>query len=107
MQVSLAAYCTRVILLIFCLGSYCTTPASNPIQCGLGNYCPQGSSAAIPCPAGTFGSTPALSTASCTGLCAADHWCPQGSQAATQNACPANSASAPGSTNQSACECRA
>ena len=36
-----------------------------------GNYCPRGSAAMVPCPAGTWGSTTGLHTATCSGPCSA------------------------------------
>ena len=39
--------------------------------CFSGNYCPSGSAAMIQCPPGTWGSTTGLTSAACTGPCAA------------------------------------
>ena len=50
-------------------GSFCSGGAP-PQICPPGSFCEAGASAAVLCPAGTFGATPGLVNASCSGVCA-------------------------------------
>ena len=53
--------------------------------CPVGHYCVDGLK--LVCPAGTFGATTGLTTASCSGPCRAGFYCPQGSTSATPRPC--------------------
>ena len=69
-------------------GTYCTGGVKYPAPAGA--YAERGvnaSAATTPCPAGTFGATPGLVNAACTGLCDEGHYCPSGSTGAKQAAC--------------------
>src|SRR5262249_21771841 len=57
------------------------------------------------CNAGRYGKSTGLTTALCTGPCAANYYCPAGSTKATQNTCPSNSQSPTGSAAQTDCVC--
>jgi hypothetical protein len=73
---------------------YYTGPASgnssaanqaSQVMCGPGSYCSQG--LRFDCPSGTYGDVPLLSSAACSGMCAAGHFCNSGATSATQNPC--------------------
>ncbi|CAK4679914.1 unnamed protein product [Aphanomyces euteiches] len=53
--------------------------------CDPGFYCQNG--VQYPCPAGTFGSTPQLTTPACSGLCPAGYVCPPSSSNSTAIQC--------------------
>ena len=61
-------------------GAVGTTGAATP--CPLGSYSTGGASTAActACPAGTYGSDTTLTTAACSGNCAAGYFCPAGSK---------------------------
>jgi hypothetical protein len=50
---------------------------------------PCGMPACSPCPAGTYGATPALTSAACSGNCTAGYYCVAGSTSTTDASCPA------------------
>ena len=54
-------------------------------QCPPGYYCANG--VRSPCPPGSYGATPGLLTASCSGACAAGYFCPSNSTSPTQRQC--------------------
>ena len=53
-------------------GWFCPSGSTNAtaVVCPPGSYCEAGAAAPVLCPAGTFGDTPGLETASCSGECA-------------------------------------
>jgi hypothetical protein len=55
------------------------------VLCEPGSYCV--GAVKYPCPAGTFGGIFGLSSAECSGPCAAGHFCPEGSTLPTQVRC--------------------
>mmetsp|Transcript_20176 Transcript_20176/g.71353 ORF Transcript_20176/g.71353 Transcript_20176/m.71353 type:complete len:301 (-) Transcript_20176:26-928(-) len=63
------------------------SPATRDAQseCGDGSYCVGG--IRRPCPAGTFGDGKFLSTAGCSGPCAAGYYCPEGTTDAFDEPC--------------------
>ena len=89
-----------------CACQVCDTvsPPPPPVTaCGSGNFCTAGATAPTPCPAGTWGGTPNLASATCSGLCPAGFYCPAGSTTSTGAGpctamyyCPAGSTSALG-----------
>ncbi|KAL4094950.1 hypothetical protein PRIC1_010600 [Phytophthora ramorum] len=62
-------------------------------RCEPGHYCVDGERHA--CPAGTFGNKAGLTTAECSGLCAAGYYCPEGSIVAQAVACATSAAFCP------------
>ena len=65
------------------------TSAGTAYACSPGSYSTVGASDCTPCPAGQYGSTAALSTATCTAACSAGYFCPAGSAVYALNPCPA------------------
>ena len=76
-------------------GYYSTPESADPetrsgqALCPIGHYCTDGLK--LVCPAGTFGGTTGLTTASCSGPCRAGFYCPQGSTSATLHPCGGSS----------------
>lgn len=66
--------------------------------CPIGSYCPSSSQdwKINKCPAGTYGSSPGLATASCSGRCQGGCVCEEGSKSACPSACPAGFYCPPG-----------
>jgi len=62
------------------------TVREGQLQCGEGSYCAHGIK--YDCPAGAFGSSRGLSSATCSGLCERGHWCPAGSASPLERPCP-------------------
>jgi hypothetical protein len=82
-------------------GTYCapgsTSPAGSP--CPVGQYSTAG--LCLPCPAGRFGNTTGLTSASCSGLCRAGRWGGPGSgDAGCEGPCAAGYRCPPGSTSE-------
>jgi len=70
-------------------GYYCPGGTGAPVTCPTGSYCPEVLLAnATLCPAGSYGSTTGLQSATCTGRCDAGYLCPPGSSSSTAIACP-------------------
>ena len=60
-------------------GFFCpSTPTLEPLICPSGNFCPMGSANPIACPAGSYGATPGLSSASECVPCPRGAWCSAG-----------------------------
>jgi hypothetical protein len=62
--------------------------ASNRVNesvCPVGHYCVNG--VRLPCPAGRYGDSPGLSSASCSGVCVAGYYCPVASNSSKQVQC--------------------
>jgi hypothetical protein len=70
-------------------GSYRSAPWASCAQCAVGSYSLLGADACTLCPGGTFGDTPGLTNASCSGACSAGHECPAGSTTRYAEVCPA------------------
>jgi hypothetical protein len=98
-------------------GSAATGAANSTSVCPIGSYCAQGSALPSACPAGTYGNAAGLTTATCSGPCAAGHYCPEGSSgqyggtattaASSTTKCQVGSYSTGGATTASCRRCRA
>jgi hypothetical protein len=77
--------------------------------CPIGKYSVAGSASCIDCPTGTFGSSPALPSAACSGLCAAGRYGNAVAQTSNQctGACSAGYFCVAGSTSATAAQCLA
>ena len=64
------------------VGEYRRAPLEMPGRSGRANKFD-----CIPCPAGRYGNVEGLTSAACSGMCAAGYWCGEGSTSPTQNAC--------------------
>ena len=86
------------------IGYYCPEGSGSEVPCPPGSYCGAASLAApTPCPAGTYGATSILTSATCTGPCAAGYYCQPGSVSATQQECPAGYYCTVGTTSPVPC----
>jgi len=86
---SASFYCPDPTQSLLCPpGSYCELGVTAPVMCPAGFWCPAGSakSTGHPCPAGTYGTSPGLTTASCSDFCPLGHYCPAASTSPTP--CP-------------------
>lgn len=73
------------------IGTYCPG-GTQPVRTVPGQYSDvTGLSSPKSCPPGTYGSTAGLTTAACSGPCAAGSFCPSGSITPTATQCPAGS----------------
>ena len=70
--------------------------------CPTGTYCVRGAYNPAQCPAGTYGASQGLATASCSGRCPPGFWC--GAGTTNPNPCPSNSMSLIGSSSASDCK---
>jgi hypothetical protein len=63
--------------------------ATEEVACPMGSFCSpdEAPGGARLCPAGAFGNATGLSSAACSGPCAAGYYCPRGSTSATQAPC--------------------
>jgi hypothetical protein len=79
---------TRVRAGYFTVGNDADTSNSTRVDevlCPLGHYCVGG--VLFQCPSGRFGASEGLSSAACSGVCAAGYYCPDGSTSAKEFEC--------------------